>query len=72
MSRLEYSLCKVKNTDNTESRVKNDLRSASIYPNTLVKHNGLPANMVLMRIVCFSNALWKWQFILLCFSIASR
>ena len=32
MSRLEYSLCKVKNTDSTESRAKNDQKSAWIYP----------------------------------------
>jgi len=27
-SRQEYSLCKVRNTNNTENRVKNDLTSA--------------------------------------------
>ena len=32
MSPPEYSLCKVGNSNNTESRVKNDLRSAWICP----------------------------------------
>ena len=32
MSRKEYSLCKVKNTNDTASRKKNDLKSAKIYP----------------------------------------
>ena len=35
MSRQEYSLCKVRNTDNTERKVKNDLKSAWIYPRPL-------------------------------------
>ena len=33
MSRPEYNLCAIKNTNNTENMMKNDLKIAWIYPN---------------------------------------
>ena len=32
MSRPEYNLCAIKNTNNTENMMKNDLKIAWIYP----------------------------------------